>query len=75
LAISYLNYQNPNSVVTAAVNFAVKLANFGITVSKYDTGFEEKDAIYNLKVEGIYDELGFSLDQKAWQSSCGVYAT
>jgi hypothetical protein len=42
-----------------------------VSTSRYED-IDERDALYNLKIEGVESDSGFTLDEKAKQDKCGV---
>jgi len=50
-ALNILNKEDPNPLVTAALNFCQKLTSFGMRVMSRNEIFLEREALYNLKVE------------------------
>lgn len=39
---------------------------------KGSSAFDDKEAVYNLKLEGVSSEDGFTIDQRIKQNKCGV---
>lgn len=71
-ALDILNKENPNPIITASLSFATRITSFATSTKKGSDTYQEKEAVYNLKVEGVFNEDGFKIDQRIKENRCGV---